>query len=110
VYSHGFPSTRLDDVHLFTHLASYGFVVVSADHPGSNFVSPSGDPAFLTNRPLDLRFLIDQFLAFNAEAATSWKERSIPPATAGAATRPEDTRSPPSLPALSSSAPSPIHA
>lgn len=82
VYSHGFPSTRLDDIHLFTHLASYGFVVVSADHPGSNFMSPSGDPAFPTNRPLDLRFLIDQFLAFNAQAG-NFLEGAIDPARIG---------------------------
>src|SRR4029077_11534953 len=51
-----------------THLASHGFVVVSAEHPGNNYLSPSGDPAVLENRPLDVRFLIDQLLAFNAEA------------------------------------------
>jgi Platelet-activating factor acetylhydrolase, isoform II len=82
VYSHGSPSTRVDDFHLLTHLASHGFVVVSAEHPGNNYLNPTGDPATLENRPLDVRFLIDQFLAFNAEAGNFF-EGAIDPARIG---------------------------
>ena len=51
VYSHGFPSTRLDDVHLFTHLADYGFVVVSADHPGKQLHEPLRGPCIPDEPP-----------------------------------------------------------
>ena len=44
VYSHGSSSTRVDDFHLLTHLASHGFVVVSAEHPGNDYLSPCGTP------------------------------------------------------------------
>ena len=34
VFSHGFAGYRLQSSFLLTHLASWGFVVVSAEHPG----------------------------------------------------------------------------
>jgi hypothetical protein len=67
VYSHGGGGIRFENALKMDHLASHGFVVVSADHPGSDLVSPGGDPDSFENRPLDVRFLIDRFLALNAE-------------------------------------------
>ncbi len=67
VYSHGGGGIRFESAFKLAHLASHGFVVVSADHPGSNAVN-TDDPAAFENRPLDVRFLIDQALAFSAEA------------------------------------------
>ena len=78
VYSHGGGLIRFDNAIKMEHLASHGFVVVSADHPGSDLLSPTGDAGAFENRPLDVRFLIDQFLAFNA-AAGHFLEGSIDP-------------------------------
>jgi predicted dienelactone hydrolase len=82
VNSHGSASGPFENFHLFTHLASYGFVVVTADHPGNDVLNPFGDPAFLENRSLDVHFLIDQFLAFNTEAGNFF-QGAIDPARIG---------------------------
>jgi predicted dienelactone hydrolase len=66
VYSHGGGGIRYESAFKLAHLASHGFVVLSADHPGSDAVNVD-DPDDFENRPLDVRFLIDQTLAFNAE-------------------------------------------
>ena len=67
VYSHGGGGIRFEAALKLEHLASHGFVVVSADAPGADLLNPVGDPASFENKPLDVRFLIDRFLAFNAE-------------------------------------------
>lgn len=66
VYSHGFMSTRHGCTYLAEHLASYGYVVVSADFPLTNRKAPGG-PNFLDviHQPADLSFLIDQVLALD---------------------------------------------
>src|SRR5207249_3427899 len=69
LYSHGSGGIRFENLELAVHLASHGYVIVSADHPGDTLFD-SGDEmnAILTNRPRDVSFLIDQFLAFNGES------------------------------------------
>jgi len=69
LYSHGSGGVRFENLVLAVHLASHGYVVVSADHPGDTLLDSSEDMnAILTSRPRDISFLIDQFLGFNAEA------------------------------------------
>jgi len=69
LYSHGSGGVRFESLALAVHLASHGYIVVSADHHGDTLLD-SGDAmtAVLTNRPLDLSFLVDQFLAFDAQS------------------------------------------
>jgi dienelactone hydrolase len=68
VYSHGSGGIRFENLVLAVHLASHGYVVVSADHPGDTLLDPGDDmTAILTNRPRDVSFLIDRFLDLNAE-------------------------------------------
>jgi len=69
VYSHGSGGIRFENLALFVHLASHGYVVVSADHPGDTLLDPGDDmTAVLGNRPRDVSFLIDTFVDFNVEA------------------------------------------
>jgi predicted dienelactone hydrolase len=67
VYSHGFMSMRSEAVRYAEHLASHGFVVISADYPLTNFRAPGGpNIADLVNQPGDVAFLID--------SVTGWTE------------------------------------
>jgi dienelactone hydrolase len=60
VYSHGFMSMRSEAERNAEHLASYGFVVIAADYPLSNFHAPGGPTITdAVNQPGDVRFLID---------------------------------------------------
>jgi predicted dienelactone hydrolase len=69
LYSHGSGGIRFENLALAVHLASHGYVVVSADHPGDTLLDPGDDmTAVLTDRPKDVSFLIDTFLGFNLEA------------------------------------------
>jgi dienelactone hydrolase len=69
LYSHGSGGIRFENFALAVHLASHGYVIVSGDHPGDTLLDPGDDMnAVLTNRPRDLSFLIDQFLAFNGQS------------------------------------------
>ncbi|MEM7736571.1 MAG: hypothetical protein AAF267_12350 [Deinococcota bacterium] len=59
VFAHGNPGSRHLQLFLPEHLASYGFVVISADHPGTSFVNfvsvnidPSYEQAYMDARPL----------------------------------------------------------
>ncbi|HEY9797360.1 MAG TPA: alpha/beta hydrolase [Leptolyngbyaceae cyanobacterium] len=70
VISHGLGSDRQTFGYLATHLASYGFAVAVPEHPGSNaeqlqalingFANEVTAPAELTDRPLDIKFLLDE--------------------------------------------------
>jgi predicted dienelactone hydrolase len=70
VISHGLGSDRLTFKYLATHLASYGFAVAVPEHPGSNaqqvqalingLANEVTAPAELTDRPLDIKFLLDE--------------------------------------------------
>jgi dienelactone hydrolase len=69
VYSHGSGGVRFENLVLAVHLASHGYIVVAADHPGDTLLDPGGDmTAVLTDRPKDVSFLIDRFLAFDEES------------------------------------------
>lgn len=70
VISHGLGSDRMTFAYLAQHLASYGFAVAVPEHPGSNaeqlqalingLANEVTPPAELIDRPLDIKFLLDQ--------------------------------------------------
>jgi len=61
VYSHGFVSSRHGGTYLAEHLASHGYVVVSADYPLTCMEAPGGPNARdVVHQPADVSFLIDQ--------------------------------------------------
>jgi predicted dienelactone hydrolase len=63
VYSHGFMSMRQGGTYLADHMASHGYVVVSADFPLTNFFAPGGPLVDdMINQPGDISFLIDRVL------------------------------------------------
>jgi len=63
VYSHGFMSDRHGGAHLAEHLASHGYVVVSASHPLTHYSAPGGPNADdVVHQPADVSFMIDQVL------------------------------------------------
>ena len=77
VFSHGNGGLRFQSLFLTEHLASYGFVVIAADHPGSNLnlaaligaAKPESQADFDTNyalRPLDVLREIAQAEQLNA--------------------------------------------
>jgi predicted dienelactone hydrolase len=69
LYSHGSGGIRFENLALAVHLASHGYIFVSADHPGDGLLD-TGDEmnVVLTNRPRDVSLLIDRFVAFNEES------------------------------------------
>jgi len=68
VYSHGFMSFRSGGRYLAEHLASHGYVVVSADYPATNFYAPGGpNLADTVNQPADVSFLIDSVLSLSKD-------------------------------------------
>jgi predicted dienelactone hydrolase len=86
LFSHGNNGLRFQSFFFAGHLASHGFVVVSPDHHGNTFIDDLAgvvDPNSAVNRPLDMSFLIDQFLAFNLEPGDFF-EGSIDPNRIGA--------------------------
>ena len=71
VFSHGNNGIRIQSFFFAAHLASHGFIVVAPDHHGNTFVDTLlgvVDPQVAVNRPRDVSFVIDQLLAFDAEA------------------------------------------
>jgi predicted dienelactone hydrolase len=68
IYSHGFMSTRTGGAYLAEHLASHGYVVLSADFPATNFNAPGGpNVADAARQPADVSFLIDSILALDGD-------------------------------------------
>jgi len=64
VYSHGFVSSRHGGTYLAEHLASHGYVFVSADYPLTCIGAPGGPNARdVVHQPADVSFLIDQTMA-----------------------------------------------
>ncbi len=64
VYSHGFVSSRHGGTYLVEHLASHGYVVVSADYPLTHIQAPGGpNDRDVVHQPADVSFLIDQAMA-----------------------------------------------
>ena len=69
LFSHGNGGIRFQSIFLCAHLASHGYVVASPDHRGDTFVDllmGLSDPQGAVNRPLDMRFVTDRMLAFDA--------------------------------------------
>jgi len=64
LHSHGLVSSRSDLQYMARHLASYGYVVASADYPLTNGSAPGGaTPTDVVNQPADVSFLIDSVLS-----------------------------------------------
>ena len=72
VVSHGFPGSRFMMTYLTENLASKGYVVVAIDHTESVFGDVSGFGSTLLNRPLDIRFVIDQMAEMGADDSDSF--------------------------------------
>jgi predicted dienelactone hydrolase len=81
VVSHGLGSNRMSFAYLAEHLASFGFVVAVPEHPGSSasqlqalLTGEANDvskPTEFVDRPLDVKFLLDELGRQNARATTS---------------------------------------
>ena len=79
VISHGLGSNRQTYQYLAEHLASHGFAVAVVEHLGSNAaqteallrgrVEEIAEPIEFINRPLDVRFLLDELTRLNKEDA-----------------------------------------
>lgn len=85
LFSHGNNGIRFQSFFFAAHLASHGYVVACPDHRGNTFVDAGAgiiDPDVAKNRPLDLSFLIDQFLAFNDSGGDAF-EGAIDPTRIG---------------------------
>ncbi|MEL7436717.1 MAG: hypothetical protein AAFN11_22450, partial [Chloroflexota bacterium] len=70
IYSHGLFGSRFESTHYIEHLASWGFVVIAADHTGSTFfdtTSPYDVVQSFGYRPQDITRLIDYAETINAE-------------------------------------------
>jgi predicted dienelactone hydrolase len=69
VYSHGILANRRYATSYTSHLASHGYVVISADYPLTNFNAPGGARASdVLNQPGDVTFLIDSVLGLSRQA------------------------------------------
>ncbi len=71
LFSHGNAGIRFQSIFLATHLASHGYIVASPDHHGNTFLDIGMgviDVASAVNRPLDMRFLLDQLIERNASS------------------------------------------
>jgi len=79
VISHGLGSDRRTYAYLARQLASYGFVVAVPEHPGSNAqqlqalingtVSEVMAPSEFVDRPLDIKYLLDELTRLNQSSA-----------------------------------------
>jgi len=68
VFSHGYTGIRRQSTSYTSHLASHGYVVVSADYPLTNLGAPRGPRlGDVVNQPGDVSFLIDSFLGFSRQ-------------------------------------------
>jgi pimeloyl-ACP methyl ester carboxylesterase len=64
VFSHGFSSSKDGGAYLSAHLASLGYVVVSANYPLTHMQAPGGPNAKdVVNQPADVSFLLDTLIA-----------------------------------------------
>jgi predicted dienelactone hydrolase len=72
VYSHGLFGARFESTHYAEHLASWGFVVIAADHPGSTFFDTTSAQDVVRSfgtRAHEVARLVDHAEAINAEGA-----------------------------------------
>jgi predicted dienelactone hydrolase len=68
LFSHGNGGIRFQSLFLAAHLASHGYVVASPDHHGNTFLDILAgqiDALSAANRPLDMKFVLDDLLARN---------------------------------------------
>lgn len=70
VVSHGYPGSRVQMTYLTENLASKGYVVVAIGHTDSTFDNTGPFENTLVNRPLDIRFTLDQMAALSATDAS----------------------------------------
>lgn len=85
LFSHGNDGIRIQSFFFAAHLASHGFIVATPDHHGNTFVDTRlgiVDLSSAINRPQDMTFLIDEFLAFNT-ASGHFFEGAIDPSKIG---------------------------
>ncbi len=92
VFSHGNGGFRHQNAFQMDHLASHGFVVAAPDHTGNSRLSPlpSGAVGYdrkgrwqsARDRPLDIRFLMDQ-LSAGEDPQLSWLAGSVDPGAIG---------------------------
>jgi predicted dienelactone hydrolase len=86
IISHGLGSNRESYQYLATHLASHGFAVAVPEHPGSNaeqlqalasgLVKNITPPRELIDRPLDIKFLLDE-LERNYGQQLEWRRVGV---------------------------------
>ncbi|MCU0464089.1 MAG: dienelactone hydrolase family protein [Anaerolineae bacterium] len=70
VYSHGLFGARFESTRYIEHLASWGFVVIAADHIGSTFFDTTSATDVLKSfgrRPQEITRLIDHLETLNTE-------------------------------------------
>jgi predicted dienelactone hydrolase len=70
LFSHGNGGIRFQSFFFAAHLASHGFIVATPDHHGNTFTEGLlgvVDGMSIVNRPLDMKFLIDELTSFDAE-------------------------------------------
>jgi predicted dienelactone hydrolase len=72
VVSHGYPGSRFMMTYLTENLASKGYVVAAIDHAESTYRDTAAFASTLLNRPLDIRFIIDQMAELGAEDSDSF--------------------------------------
>ena len=92
VFSHGNGGIRHQNIFQVEHLASHGYIVVSADHTGNAGLTPlpagalpydrSGRGRSARDRPLDVSFLITELLRRSARAG-SWLHGRVDPERIG---------------------------
>lgn len=88
MFSHGFSGHRRQTTHFCCHLASHGYIVSSPDHLGNTIFEMLENYAFkqkvatpeemmtiarssMVDRPLDISFIIDRFLAGETSISNS---------------------------------------
>ena len=85
VFSHGNGGSRNQNTFWCDYLASHGYIIVSPDHTGNaRFTIIDGKPVLFqggernnsaTDRPLDVRFLLDQMIKWDKGADKRFKGR-----------------------------------
>jgi predicted dienelactone hydrolase len=85
LFSHGNGGLRFQNAFLCEHLASHGYIVAAPDHTGNAAVTfvdgqpirfnEQGRDQAAKDRPLDIRFLIDEFTRLNQGADSRFLER-----------------------------------
>ncbi len=72
VVSYGYPGSRLMMTYLTENLASKGYIVAAIDHMESTYRDTAAFASTLLNRPLDIRFVIDQMAELGADGSDSF--------------------------------------